>query len=87
MSLIALYYVCSVGIYYNVYRFKKHGATNDNKIINYLEILFSLNLIKFEAYRKPNKSNLYVSNWKSSYVDNEMVRNIARVKLKMMISL
>ena len=23
MSLIALYYVCSVGIYYNVYRFKK----------------------------------------------------------------
>jgi len=28
MSLIALYYVCSVGIYYNVYRFKKHGATH-----------------------------------------------------------
>ena len=30
MSLIALYYVCCVGIYYNVYRFKKHGATHDN---------------------------------------------------------
>jgi len=29
MSLIALYYVCSVGIYYNVYRLKKHGATHD----------------------------------------------------------
>ena len=33
MSLIALYYVCSVGIYYNVHHFKKHGATQDNKII------------------------------------------------------
>jgi hypothetical protein len=33
ISLIALYYVCSVGIYYNVHRFKKHGATQDNKII------------------------------------------------------
>jgi hypothetical protein len=31
MSLIALYYVCSVGIYINVYHFKKHGATHDNK--------------------------------------------------------
>ena len=28
MSLIALYYVCSVGKYYNVYRFKKHGTTH-----------------------------------------------------------
>ena len=41
MSLIALYYVCSVEIYYNVYRFKKHGApppppTHDNKIIKML---------------------------------------------------
>ena len=33
-------------------------------------------------------SNLYVSNWKSSYdVDNEMARYIARVKLKTIISL
>jgi len=33
-------------------------------------------------------SNLYVSNWKSSYdVDNEMAWNIARVKLKTIISL
>ena len=31
---------------------------------------------------------LYISNWKSSYdVDNEMARNIARVKLKTIISL
>jgi hypothetical protein len=41
MSLIALYYVCSVGIYYNVYRFKKHGATHTRQLNNlnaYLEI-------------------------------------------------
>ena len=34
MSLIALYYVCSIGIYYNVYRFKKNMAppmTNPGK--------------------------------------------------------
>ena len=37
MSLIALYYVCSVGIQYNVYRFKKHGTTHDNKIIKMLK--------------------------------------------------
>ena len=31
-------------------------------------------------------SNFYVSNWKSSYdIDNEMARNIARVKKKMEI--
>ena len=41
MSLIALYYVCSVGIYYNVYRFKKHGATtHDNKIIKMLTLKY-----------------------------------------------
>jgi hypothetical protein len=33
-------------------------------------------------------SSFYVSNWKSSYdIDNEMARNIARVKLKTIISL
>ena len=33
-------------------------------------------------------SNFYVSNWKSSHdVDNEMARNIARVKIRMVISL
>jgi len=32
-------------------------------------------------------SHFYVSNWKSSYdVDNEMARNIVRVKLKTIIS-
>jgi hypothetical protein len=43
MSLIALYYVCSVGIYYNVYHFKKHGATHPRQYDNYnayIEILF-----------------------------------------------
>ena len=54
MSLIALYCVCRVRIYYNVYRFKQHDAIHDNKII---EILFQLYLIKIEAYTKPN--NIY----------------------------
>jgi hypothetical protein len=41
MSLIALYYLCSVGIYYNVYRFKKHGApTHDNNIIKMLTLKY-----------------------------------------------
>ena len=40
MSLIALYYVCSVGISYNVYRFKKRGATYDNKIIKMLSLKY-----------------------------------------------
>ena len=42
MSLIALYYVyrLSVGIYYNVYRFKKNGATYDNKIIKMLTLKY-----------------------------------------------
>ena len=46
MSLIALYYVCSVGIYYNAYRFKKkkkcrHG-THYNKIIKMLTLKYYL---------------------------------------------
>jgi len=40
MSLITLYYVCNVGIYYKVYRFKKHGATHDNKIIKMLTLKY-----------------------------------------------
>jgi hypothetical protein len=41
MSLIALYYVCSVGIYYiNVYCLKKHGVTHDNKIIKMLTLRY-----------------------------------------------
>ena len=41
MSLIALYNVCSVGIYYSVYRLKKHGATHDNhKIIKILTLKY-----------------------------------------------
>ena len=40
MSLIALCYVCSVGIYYNVYRFTKHGATHDNTIIKMLTLKY-----------------------------------------------
>ena len=46
MSLIALYYVCSVGIYYNVDCFKKHGTTHDNK--NKLKCLpWNIILVKF----------------------------------------
>ena len=64
--------MCSVGIYYNVYRFKKHGATHNNKIIKMLTLKYYFSQIT---------SNLYVSNWKSSYdVNNEMVRNVARVE-------
>jgi hypothetical protein len=33
MSLIALYYVCSVGIYYNVHRFKKPKAEPYNETV------------------------------------------------------
>ena len=40
MSLIALYYVCSIGKYYNVYRFKKYGAKHDNKIIKMLTLKY-----------------------------------------------
>ena len=42
MSLIALYYVCSVWIYYNVYHFKKNTAppTHDNKIIKMLTLKY-----------------------------------------------
>ena len=40
MSLIPLYYVCSVDMDYNVYRFKKHGATYDNKIIKMLTLKY-----------------------------------------------
>ena len=40
MSLIALYYVRSVGIYYNVYRFKIHGATHDNNIFKMLTLKY-----------------------------------------------
>ena len=42
MNVIALYHVCSVGIYYNVYRFKKHGAIYDNKIIKMLTLKYYL---------------------------------------------
>ena len=46
MSLIALYYVCSVEIYYNVYRFKKHGApTHDNNIIKMLTLKYYFSYI------------------------------------------
>ena len=57
MSLIGLYYECTVWIYYNVYRFKKHGANHPRQYNNYnayLEIIFLLNLIQIEAYTKPN---------------------------------
>ena len=41
MILIALYYVCSVGIYYNVYRFKNMAPpTHDNKIIKMLTLKY-----------------------------------------------
>jgi hypothetical protein len=58
MSLIALYYVCSVGMYYNVYRFKKHNATHhDNKIIkivnmkyNRIDIKWRLVATSFKIY-------------------------------------
>ena len=40
MSLIPLYYVCSVNMYYNVYRFKQHGATYDDKIIKMLTLKY-----------------------------------------------
>ena len=47
MSLIALYYVCSVGIYYNMDCFKKHGTTHDNK--NKLKCLpWNIILVKFD---------------------------------------
>jgi hypothetical protein len=44
MSLIALYYACSVGIYYNVYRFKNNMAppTHDNKIIEMITLKYYL---------------------------------------------
>ena len=46
MSLIALYYVCSVEIYYNVYRFKKHEApTHDNNIIKMLTLKYYFSYI------------------------------------------
>ena len=32
--------MCSVGIYNNVYRFKKHGVTHDNKIIKMLTLKY-----------------------------------------------
>ena len=50
-SLIALYYMCSVGIYYNVHHFKKHGTTckvwfmvlntnfNNISVISWLSVL------------------------------------------------
>ena len=31
MSLLALYYVCSVGIYYNVYHFKNNEAIRNSQ--------------------------------------------------------
>ena len=41
MSLIALYYVCSVGIYYNVYRLKNTAPTTpDNQIIKMLTLKY-----------------------------------------------
>ena len=40
MSLIALYYVCSVMIYYNVYRFKRHDATHDHNIVKMLTLKY-----------------------------------------------
>ena len=46
MSSIALYYMYSVGIYYNAYRFKKHGATHDNKIFKMLTLKYFL--VKFD---------------------------------------
>ena len=41
MSLIALYYVCSVGIYYNVYRFKKYGATHPRQLDKINKMIFN----------------------------------------------
>ena len=63
MSLIALYYVCSVGIYYNVYI-----ASKTNKTI------------------RNGQSDITVKYTENSS-DNKMVRNTARVKVNMIISL
>jgi hypothetical protein len=44
MSLNALYYVCNVGIYYNVYRFKNMTPpTHDNEIIKMLTLKYYFN--------------------------------------------
>jgi hypothetical protein len=58
MSLIALYYVCSVEIYYNVYRFKKHGDTHDNKIIKMLTFkVWNIILVKFDQNWSVHEAN------------------------------
>ena len=46
MSLIALYYMCSVGIYYNVYRFKKqqnHTNVKGSNCKTYRKIVLRTN--------------------------------------------
>jgi hypothetical protein len=71
--------------------------THNSISLRYTRNIVQLNsfYIKFDSkhfvylYKRSQiTSNYYVSNWKSSYdVDNEMARNIARVKLKTIISL
>jgi hypothetical protein len=56
MSLIALYYVCSVEIYYNVYHFKKHGAIHSLEVFkNQLQRLTYQDILKLWEQERQTK--------------------------------
>ena len=61
MSLSALYYVYSIGIYYNVYHFKKQWKSQRKVTVKHTEMyLRPRNGTKYSASEKKNTDNFTV---------------------------
>jgi hypothetical protein len=74
MSLIVLYYICTIGIYHKVYRTKKQNHTQKTITKPYETI-------------RNGQRDVTAKHIESSSSDIEMARNIARLRIKTIISL